>query len=93
MFLTGQAEVHALCRRLRRAFPHARRGPPGTLSTLGPESLPWESRPALPSPVSGRPCGGLLWTVKSRVLVTWVWPQGISLLNLLFLQKRKMKIQ
>ncbi|KAF0872071.1 DHX37 helicase, partial [Crocuta crocuta] len=28
VFLTGQAEVHALCRRLRRAFPHARRGPP-----------------------------------------------------------------
>ncbi|XP_037367217.1 probable ATP-dependent RNA helicase DHX37 isoform X1 [Talpa occidentalis] len=24
VFLTGQAEVHALCRRLRRAFPHAR---------------------------------------------------------------------
>lgn len=29
VFLTGQAEVHALCRRLRRAFPHARPGPPG----------------------------------------------------------------
>ncbi|XP_037672932.1 probable ATP-dependent RNA helicase DHX37 isoform X2 [Choloepus didactylus] len=28
-FLTGQAEVHALCRRLRRAFPRARRQPPG----------------------------------------------------------------
>uniref|UniRef100_A0A673VE54 DEAH-box helicase 37 n=1 Tax=Suricata suricatta TaxID=37032 RepID=A0A673VE54_SURSU len=28
VFLTGQAEVHALCRRLRRAFPHARRRPP-----------------------------------------------------------------
>ncbi|XP_066227273.1 probable ATP-dependent RNA helicase DHX37 [Saccopteryx leptura] len=24
VFLTGQAEVHALCRRLRRAFPHSR---------------------------------------------------------------------
>lgn len=29
MFLTGQAEVHALCRRLRRAFPHARPRLPG----------------------------------------------------------------
>ncbi|XP_045635001.1 probable ATP-dependent RNA helicase DHX37 isoform X1 [Ursus americanus] len=28
VFLTGQAEVHALCRRLRRAFPHTRRRPP-----------------------------------------------------------------
>ncbi|XP_054568676.1 probable ATP-dependent RNA helicase DHX37 [Eptesicus fuscus] len=28
VFLTGQAEVHALCRRLRRAFPHVRRRPP-----------------------------------------------------------------
>ncbi|XP_027432602.1 probable ATP-dependent RNA helicase DHX37 isoform X3 [Zalophus californianus] len=28
VFLTGQAEVHALCRRLRRAFPHPRRRPP-----------------------------------------------------------------
>ncbi|XP_024901298.1 probable ATP-dependent RNA helicase DHX37 isoform X2 [Pteropus alecto] len=28
VFLTGQAEVHALCRRLRRAFPHARSRPP-----------------------------------------------------------------
>ncbi|XP_058897046.1 probable ATP-dependent RNA helicase DHX37 isoform X1 [Kogia breviceps] len=28
VFLTGQAEVHALCRRLRRAFPVARHGPP-----------------------------------------------------------------
>ncbi|XP_058137205.1 probable ATP-dependent RNA helicase DHX37 [Dasypus novemcinctus] len=28
VFLTGQAEVHALCRRLRRAFPHARPRPP-----------------------------------------------------------------
>ncbi|KAM5199449.1 putative ATP-dependent RNA helicase DHX37 isoform 2-T2 [Hipposideros larvatus] len=28
VFLTGQAEVHALCRRLRRAFPHARARPP-----------------------------------------------------------------
>ncbi|XP_077015676.1 putative ATP-dependent RNA helicase DHX37 isoform X2 [Tamandua tetradactyla] len=28
VFLTGQAEVHALCRRLRRAFPHARHQPP-----------------------------------------------------------------
>uniref|UniRef100_A0A8C8XAF1 DEAH-box helicase 37 n=1 Tax=Panthera leo TaxID=9689 RepID=A0A8C8XAF1_PANLE len=40
VFLTGQAEVHALCRRLRRAFPHARRRPPGTPAALGPESLP-----------------------------------------------------
>ncbi|XP_016058614.1 PREDICTED: probable ATP-dependent RNA helicase DHX37 [Miniopterus natalensis] len=28
VFLTGQAEVHALCRRLRRAFPQDRRRPP-----------------------------------------------------------------
>ncbi|XP_007448800.1 PREDICTED: probable ATP-dependent RNA helicase DHX37 [Lipotes vexillifer] len=28
VFLTGQAEVHALCRRLRRAFPLARHRPP-----------------------------------------------------------------
>ncbi|XP_002913189.2 probable ATP-dependent RNA helicase DHX37 isoform X2 [Ailuropoda melanoleuca] len=28
VFLTGQAEVHTLCRRLRRAFPHTRRRPP-----------------------------------------------------------------
>ncbi|KAM9055243.1 putative ATP-dependent RNA helicase DHX37 isoform 3-T3 [Megaptera novaeangliae] len=28
VFLTGQAEVHALCRRLRRAFPVARHRPP-----------------------------------------------------------------
>ncbi|XP_015985342.2 probable ATP-dependent RNA helicase DHX37 isoform X2 [Rousettus aegyptiacus] len=28
VFLTGQAEVHTLCRRLRRAFPHARPRPP-----------------------------------------------------------------
>ncbi|XP_039735183.1 putative ATP-dependent RNA helicase DHX37 isoform X2 [Pteropus medius] len=28
VFLTGQAEVHALCRRLRRAFPHTRSRPP-----------------------------------------------------------------
>lgn len=28
VFLTGQAEVHALCRRLRRAFPRATPGPP-----------------------------------------------------------------
>ncbi|XP_019604363.2 putative ATP-dependent RNA helicase DHX37 isoform X2 [Rhinolophus sinicus] len=28
VFLTGQAEVHALCHRLRRAFPHARARPP-----------------------------------------------------------------
>ncbi|XP_036132601.1 probable ATP-dependent RNA helicase DHX37 [Molossus molossus] len=28
VFLTGQAEVHALCRRLRRAFPHVGRRPP-----------------------------------------------------------------
>ncbi|XP_004844033.1 probable ATP-dependent RNA helicase DHX37 isoform X1 [Heterocephalus glaber] len=29
VFLTGQAEVHALCRRLRRAFPASRSQPPG----------------------------------------------------------------
>ena len=29
VFLTGQAEVHALCRRLRRAFPLTRHRPPG----------------------------------------------------------------
>ncbi|KAM6155291.1 putative ATP-dependent RNA helicase DHX37 [Rhynchocyon petersi] len=29
VFLTGQAEVHALCRRLRKTFPHSRPGPPG----------------------------------------------------------------
>ncbi|KAF6080955.1 DEAH-box helicase 37 [Phyllostomus discolor] len=28
VFLTGQAEVHALCRRLRRAFPRSRHRPP-----------------------------------------------------------------
>uniref|UniRef100_A0A8C8XEJ7 DEAH-box helicase 37 n=1 Tax=Panthera leo TaxID=9689 RepID=A0A8C8XEJ7_PANLE len=39
VFLTGQAEVHALCRRLRRAFPHARRRPPGTPATLPQISL------------------------------------------------------
>lgn len=32
VFLTGQAEVHALCRRLRRAFPHARPRLPGNLA-------------------------------------------------------------
>lgn len=36
VFLTGQAEVHALCRRLRRAFPHTRRRPPGNLAAPGP---------------------------------------------------------
>lgn len=63
VFLTGQAEVHALCRRLRRAFPVARPRPPGKpkLQPLtqeaaggqpGLRSLPRESRPfaALPSP-------------------------------------------
>ncbi|XP_023576347.1 probable ATP-dependent RNA helicase DHX37 [Octodon degus] len=29
VFLTGQAEVHAMCRRLRRAFPASRSQPPG----------------------------------------------------------------
>ncbi|KAM6166718.1 putative ATP-dependent RNA helicase DHX37 [Erethizon dorsatum] len=29
VFLTGQAEVHALCRRFRRAFPASRSQPPG----------------------------------------------------------------
>uniref|UniRef100_A0A452QI28 DEAH-box helicase 37 n=1 Tax=Ursus americanus TaxID=9643 RepID=A0A452QI28_URSAM len=38
VFLTGQAEVHALCRRLRRAFPHTRRRPPGNPAALGPRS-------------------------------------------------------
>ncbi|XP_060049254.1 probable ATP-dependent RNA helicase DHX37 isoform X2 [Erinaceus europaeus] len=28
VFLTGQAEVHAMCRRLRKAFPHTRHKPP-----------------------------------------------------------------
>ncbi|XP_045432080.1 probable ATP-dependent RNA helicase DHX37 isoform X2 [Pipistrellus kuhlii] len=41
VFLTGQAEVHALCRRLRRAFPHARRRPPGD---DGPADTPEETR-------------------------------------------------
>lgn len=55
VFLTGQAEVHALCRRLRRAFPHARPRPPGNRQPgrrgqLGSEPPPprWESGPLSP---------------------------------------------
>lgn len=46
VFLTGQAEVHALCRRLRRAFPHARPGPPGN-RPLG-RFAPRGSEPPIP---------------------------------------------
>ena len=63
VFLTGQAEVHALCRRLRRAFPLTRHRPQGNSKRKpvtqeagggqpGLRSLPKGAGPllALPSP-------------------------------------------
>lgn len=98
VFLTGQAEVHALCRRLRRAFPHTRRRPPGNAAALGPGSRRGVSLGLMAS-LSGElvPLPAFLfpraWLAVQRpnsgrmngVLVACIWPQDIFLLNLLLL--------
>lgn len=106
VFLTGQAEVHALCRRLRRAFPLARHRLPGNPKPKplaqeagggqpGLQSFPQKSRPfACPPfpPVNGDPCSGLR---LDRILKTCHQPGDVSLPNLLIFSQKRMirKIQ
>lgn len=60
VFLTGQAEVHTLCRRLRRAFPHVGHRPPGNREAgrPGPPLPCVRASPSLPArPREGHWCG------------------------------------